>query len=110
MSTSHAFKAGWQDKLLAVPTPPKYERCRTGLAVAYERGRHCAALWEYTVSLAGRELEKAMQMKKGTISNAGPSSPPPTFAKAYRTMPKELRALIRAEKKFCALKPKKWSI
>lgn len=105
MSVSHAFNAGWNDRLMSLPVPAKYERCRTGLAVAYERGRHCAALWEYCVSTAMRDVG----ISAGTIHAIEPSNPPPSFTKAFRTMPKELRALIRAEKKFCSLKPPRWS-
>lgn len=102
MSTSHAFKAGWQDKLLALPVPPKYERCRTGLALAYERGRHCAALYEWEATADGGTITVEYTARGAALT--------PTYAKAYRRMSPALRKLIREERKFCALKPRKWSV
>jgi len=93
MSTSHAFKAGWLDKLAGLPEPHKYSFCRTGLAVAYERGRHCAALWEWEVTRAG-----------GTITAIVP------YGTAHRRMSKDLRKLIAQERKFCSLKTPQWSV
>lgn len=108
MPTSHAFKAGWFDKLAGAPTPEKYERCRTGVALAYERGRHCAALYEWDCQQRGSTITQDQLADSGPPPKAMPI--PPMFAYAYKRMSKELRALIRAEKKFCSLKPRKWSV
>jgi len=105
MSISHAFNAGWQDRLLSLPTPPKYERCRTGIAVAYERGRHAAALYEAEMHKRGYHI----QWPGTSIQRRPDYVQAPAYAHARKVMSKELRALIRAEARFCSLKKPTWS-
>jgi hypothetical protein len=97
MSASHAFNAGWQDRLLDLPPAKTYETARSGVRVAYERGRHTAMLWLVEV-----------QRQHGTIHNARGKLM--SYAQARRGMSKELKALIREEQKFCSLKPFKSKI
>lgn len=92
MSTAFAFTAGWQDRLLGLSPQVKFMGRRQGIAFAYERGRHVAALYQLDV-----------QRRGGTINTATP------FKMAYKEMSKELRALVRAENKFMAM-PRRRSV
>lgn len=96
LSPTRAFTDGWRDGLVWSATSPGaaaaaltrqvYDRAPTGIAMAYERGRYCAALW-----LAVHRDDSDAR----TI----------TYTAAYRRMDRALRAAVRAERKYCALKP-----
>lgn len=89
-----AFRQGWHDRINGVAPPEIFNRgpacsSSTGTHVAYERGRHAAALYEFEVTRRGT----------GTINR--------TYAEARRDMSVELRRMVDQERRFCALKPRK---
>ncbi len=92
MTTALAFKAGWRDRLMRLPVPREYDQCRTPLAVAYERGRHAAALYEIDARARGGTIYTSM-----------------SYAAVRRRMSPKLKELIRQEARFCTMKKAKWS-
>lgn len=94
MSDMH-FDRGWRDRLQGRPERASYEKKSSYDRIRYERGRHCAALWQFYVASADL----------GTIHNAKRSvwlSPKLTYTTALSVMPYDLRVAIELERAFCA--------
>lgn len=82
------FAKGWADRLNGKAYPAGYFLLHVP-PLAYERGRHAAALYAYDCESHGRR----------TINVP--------YGKARKTMSKSLRKLIDEERRWCALRPKK---
>jgi hypothetical protein len=87
MSTSFAFTAGWRDRLQDLPPQAKYAEKRQAVAMAYERGRHLAAIFQLAAGYGAA----------GTINAGGPRV---SFKTAYKRAGKKLRDQVRQEQKF----------
>ncbi len=89
----NSFNQGWCDRLRGLP--PQARR-RLTTEVEYERGRHCAALWQFYVN------------GQSTITSHGGVESDTTFCNkwsyeaAISYMPDELLLAIEHEKRFCA--------
>lgn len=77
------FTKGWQDYLNGVP--PAVIKS-TALAVAYERGRHAAALWEYECRSKGTSIKNV------------------AYRAARAQMGVDLRRMLDAERCWCAMR------
>ncbi len=95
MSTSFAFTAGWRDRLQGLPPQAKYAEKRQAVAMAYERGRHLAAIYHRA---AGYDPDGF-----GTINKAAPIA----FKAAYKRADKKLRQFLRQEQRFARAPRKK---
>jgi hypothetical protein len=84
-----SFLRGWRHYLWQVPYPKGYEMTSAHEAVPYESGRHAAALYEQECRAKGFSI-------KGGVA----------YAVARREMSVELRRMIDAERKWCAIKLK----
>jgi hypothetical protein len=92
-SAAVAFRKGWHDRINGVPPGDRgdtpCDQTSTAVYLGYERGRHAAALYQF----------EASQRERGTINR--------TYAQARLDMSVTLRKMIDAERRFCALKPRK---
>lgn len=84
-----SFLRGWRHQIWGLPYPHGYEGKRAVEVVPYESGRHAAALYEQECRAKGVSIN-------GSVS----------YADARRKMGLELRRMIDAERRWCAIKMK----
>lgn len=77
------FTKGWQDYLNG--EPPATVR-NNAQAIAYERGRHAAALWEYECRSKGTSIKNV------------------AYRAARAQMGVDLRRMLDAERRWCAMR------
>ncbi len=87
----NSFHQGWHDRLWGIPVPQ--ERKRLPQQVSYERGRHCAALWQFFIKLKEQE---------GTIHVLGPDPQHATYAHAIDHLTLDFYVMMKHEENFCA--------
>lgn len=88
--TKLSFLRGWRHHLWQLPYPRGYEGLPAVQAVPYESGRHAAALYEQERRAKGLSINGVM-----------------SYAEARRVMGVDLRRMIDAERKWCAVKLKR---